>query len=533
MRISRTCSAALLVTAALAVASAFACAPVRRPGDPARLSSDDGDATYAHLDAKLAAEWSRWEAARAALLKRVTTEQKTVARDEWEQMLAGTGELALTASDLASLRARHEQIIEEARVRARERSALDLDQLRGEGTEAVAKFCRELPKGGMLHVHPWGTLDRPTARAILEKVNPALDFPKLLVSLDDPGGTGALYPHELERLRAVGARHPSGVRFLDLTGDDRRVIEDLFFLPPGAHPFDRFTAVFTAISAMVFANAAVDPEPMMWDAFLTRAREHRLRYVEVSRNIVPRPQWFQGLDAWAAEKANPPTSMVVRLHAAFNRNKDAAFTRGKADQLLKFPPSNILTGIDILADETATPLLEHGQTLFVPVLDAVNKGTSKLHRTAHAGELGDVRNVRDAIIMGVERIGHGVKLEDDPVALEWARLHALPIEVNLVSNLRLSVVPKIQDHPFLRFARLGLDVSLSTDDEGIFETTIDDECVTAIEGTDVAYDELKTFSFTAIKTAFVDEPTRKSLEQALTQDFVHFEQDWARLAQPD
>lgn len=72
----------------------------------------------------------------------------------------------------------------------------------------------------------------------------------------------------------------------------------------------------------------------------------------------------------------------------------------------------------MLANEKNTPTLEHAQAIYVPVLTMTKSGKRLIHRTMHAGELGDLRNPRAAILLGAERLGHGVKLNDDPIAVE-------------------------------------------------------------------------------------------------------------------
>ena len=144
----------------------------------------------------------------------------------------------------------------------------------------------------------------------------------------------------------------------------------------------------------------------------------------------------------------------------------------------------------------------------------------------HSGELGDAHNPRDAILLGAERLGHAVKLIDDPVALEYARHQALPVEVNLTSNVRLGVVASIETHPFLKFLRLGLKPSLSTDDEGILDTDINQECTLAIEKTDINYAELKQMGYNSIDTSFAPADLKAKLRGQLEADYSVFEKHW-------
>jgi adenosine deaminase len=144
----------------------------------------------------------------------------------------------------------------------------------------------------------------------------------------------------------------------------------------------------------------------------------------------------------------------------------------------------------------------------------------------HAGELGDLRNTRDAAIFGVQRIGHGTNLIKSPITVEYYRETKIPVIVNLVSNLRLTYVKKIQDHPFLDYARLGIPVAMSTDDDGILETTPNKECETAISGTDITYKELKDMYLNSISIAFIDDKEKQQLTQKLDEQFKTFESQY-------
>ena len=172
-------------------------------------------------------------------------------------------------------------------------------------------------------------------------------------------------------------------------------------------------------------------------------------------------------------------------------------------------------------DEKGVPF--SSKSIYIPTLASIKSGKKSFHRTMHAGELGDPRNPRDAMILGAERLGHGVKLEEDPIALEYATIHKIPVEINLTSNVKLQAIKNLKDHPFLKYLRLGLKVSLSTDDEGIFKTNINQECEKAILNTDVTYAEMKQMAFNAIDAAFISEGEKQPLREKLNSQYAEFE----------
>ncbi|MDG1996756.1 MAG: hypothetical protein P8J14_09695, partial [Emcibacteraceae bacterium] len=118
-------------------------------------------------------------------------------------------------------------------------------------------------------------------------------------------------------------------------------------------------------------------------------------------------------------------------------------------------------------------------------------------------------------------------LEDDIITLEYARNLQVGIEMNINSNHQLSVHDKnAAPHPFLRFLRLGIPVSLSTDNDGIFDTNISKECIAAVSTTDVNYAELQQMSYNSITTSFASPKAKDILTNRLRQSFTLFEQKY-------
>jgi hypothetical protein len=291
----------------------------------------------------------------------------------------------------------------------------------------------------------------------------------------------------------------------------------MMFLPPGKHPFTRFESVFTFLDYVTPDWSAY--EEAILD-FANRAVAKGVSYVEFTTSASP--------DLFALiERVEKRTGLVLRVNRSFSREN----TPGELDQrltaLLALAENPRLVGIDILANESNAPALEKGQLLYGRLLGEVQAGRSKLHRTMHAGELGDLRNPRDAMILGAERLGHGVNLAHDPVALEYAARNHIAVEVNLSSNLRLTSVERLAEHPYLDYLRLGLPVSLSTDDEGIFDTDIAHECELAIAETDVTYAEFKTMAFNSIRTSFASDSDKQVLTIRLERAFADFERKQA------
>ena len=99
---------------------------------------------------------------------------------------------------------------------------------------------------------------------------------------------------------------------------------------------------------------------------------------------------------------------------------------------------------------------------FAAVMDAARY--AGVHLVHHAGEGGGPDSIREAIHVGhAERLGHGIRVLDDPALVDELRARALPLEVCPSSNVALGFVPTFKAHPLPRLRDAGLAVTVNTD----------------------------------------------------------------------
>ncbi len=99
-----------------------------------------------------------------------------------------------------------------------------------------------------------------------------------------------------------------------------------------------------------------------------------------------------------------------------------------------------------------------------------------LRITCHAGEAAGAQSVREALdVCGAERIGHGVRLGEDPALQEEVRTRGVPLEVCLTSNLHTHTVTDLAAHPAIGYAAAGVPITLNTDSRLMDRTTLTDE----------------------------------------------------------
>jgi len=123
---------------------------------------------------------------------------------------------------------------------------------------------------------------------------------------------------------------------------------------------------------------------------------------------------------------------------------------------------------------------------------------------AHAGEEGPAENIRKAMdLLGVQRIDHGVRcVEDEALVQELARSR-MPLTVCPLSNVKLKVFEKMEDHNILELLRKGLCVTINSDDPAYFGGYMSDNFNAVARALPVTREELAQFTFNAIEASFV------------------------------
>jgi adenosine deaminase len=94
----------------------------------------------------------------------------------------------------------------------------------------------------------------------------------------------------------------------------------------------------------------------------------------------------------------------------------------------------------------------------------------------HAGETMGAASVRGAVeALQADRIGHGVRAIEDPSVLQLLLEHEIPLEVSPTSNVCLHVYRRAAEHPFPHLDRMGLTLTVNSDDPPLFNTTLEQE----------------------------------------------------------
>lgn len=135
----------------------------------------------------------------------------------------------------------------------------------------------------------------------------------------------------------------------------------------------------------------------------------------------------------------------------------------------------------IVGFDIAGPELNFKPSLFKTSFKKIKE--AGINITIHAGEGDGVESIKDALINGAQRIGHGVRIIED-INLESGKLgdtskeildKQIPLEVCISSNIHTNMYKNVNDHPIKNLLNLGFNISLNTDNRLMSNTTIKKE----------------------------------------------------------
>ena len=201
-------------------------------------------------------------------------------------------------------------------------------------------------------------------------------------------------------------------------------------------------------------------------AYLTRVHADNVRHVEVFFD--PQGHTDRGIAfatvvngiTSALDEANAKWGISAKLILCFLRHlsEEAAF------ETLEMASEHLdrIDGVGLDSSE-----LGHPPSKFRQVFAAA--GTLGLKRVAHAGEEGPPAYIHEALdMLAIDRLDHGNRALEDGTLIARLGREKMTLTVCPLSNLRLCVIARLEDHPIKTMLSLGLRATINSDDPAYF-----------------------------------------------------------------
>lgn len=167
-----------------------------------------------------------------------------------------------------------------------------------------------------------------------------------------------------------------------------------------------------------------------------------------------------------------------------------------------------IVGVGIGGDEVAGPSGEFREVY----AEAARAG---LRLTAHAGEAGGpVKGpveIRAALGIGAERIGHGLDAQHDESLLAEFALSQTPVEINITSNVLTGGCSSVKEHPLPKYLNKGMMCMLNSDDPAMFGSWCLDEYVLVHEQLGLDLESMRQLARNSILSSFLDHERKQEL----------------------
>jgi adenine deaminase len=162
----------------------------------------------------------------------------------------------------------------------------------------------------------------------------------------------------------------------------------------------------------------------------------------------------------ALQEAERQWGITHRLILCFVRHLSADNAARTLEQALPFRHAIAAVGLD-------STELGHPPCEYAAVFERAR--AEGFLAVAHAGEEGPPSYIHEALdVLQVRRVDHGVRCEEDPALLQRLARERMPLTVCPLSNVRLKVFERIEDHNLKRLLERGLCVTVNSDDPAYF-----------------------------------------------------------------
>ena len=200
-------------------------------------------------------------------------------------------------------------------------------------------------------------------------------------------------------------------------------------------------------------------------------------------------------------KANKELSISSKIIMCFLRHLDENSAFKTLDEALIHKDKIIGVGLD-------SSEINHPPSKFKRVFNkAIEKGFLTV---AHAGEEGPPEYIWEALdLLKVKRIDHGVRCLEDEKLVQRLRNEKIPLTVCPLSNVKLYVFKKLEDHNLKKLLDKGLVVMVNSDDPAYFGGYLNTNLIRSQIALNLTKEDIKKLVINSFTSSFLSEDEKK------------------------
>ncbi|WP_138751446.1 adenosine deaminase [Paenibacillus sinopodophylli] len=252
-----------------------------------------------------------------------------------------------------------------------------------------------------------------------------------------------------------------------------------------------------------------------------QAAKQRVKYIEV--RFAPQLHRQKGLSIYEViefvikglNRGERQFGTTARAIIICMRNQSYELNKEVVQEAARFYKKGVVA-VDLAGDEASFPA-----ELFLKLFaDARKLG---LPITIHAGEAGGAENVKVAVAkLGAVRIGHGVRMLEDPEVVSLIKERQIPLEMCPLSNMQTKAVAGWAQYPLRQYLEQGIVVTVNTDNMTVSDTTIEKEYELLVAHCGISINDVGTLIMNGVKAAFLEEQEKAKLMTSFETELRSF-----------
>ena len=245
---------------------------------------------------------------------------------------------------------------------------------------------------------------------------------------------------------------------------------------------------------------------LTWE-YILRCKQDNIVHTEIffdPQSHIPRGVNFDkiinGIDK-ALKKAEKDFNITSKIIMCFLRHLDEESCFDVLKKACNYKDKIVGVGLD--SSEKGNP-----PTKFKRLFELAMK--EGFLTVAHAGEEGPPDYIWDSLnILKVKRIDHGVQCLNDEKLVDKLIKDQIPLTVCPLSNIKLCVFDKLENHNLKKMLDKGLRVMINSDDPAYFGGYLNKNLIETSKALDLDIQDIKKLIKNSFKSSFLDEEKKK------------------------